>query len=91
MQRFFDGAHTTLRADGKVCVVYSNYAEIVGRETAETPMDRELATSDRFEVLYDSVVPVPVPTKVRDGDERGWKADIIRRLTTRICVLRKRE
>ena len=91
MQRFFDGAYNVLRPGGKVCVVYSNYAALVGREPADTtPMDVELEQSDRFELEYCNVVPVPLPAKVRRGHEKPWKADIIAKLTTTVCVLRKR-
>lgn len=91
MERFFDGAHAALRPGGKVCVIYSNYAQLVGRESGVTPMDEELTRSDRFELAYSDIAPVPLPSKVKRGEEREWKAAIIRKLTTTVCVLRKRE
>eukprot|EP00039_Didymoeca_costata_P008071 m.107561 g.107561 ORF g.107561 m.107561 type:complete len:149 (-) comp13935_c0_seq1:144-590(-) len=66
MERFFAKAHDALAVDGKVIVIYSNYAELaVGDE--KHPVREELKLNDRFVRLECIVEKVPLPSKIKSG------------------------
>eukprot|EP00041_Stephanoeca_diplocostata_P031468 m.980326 g.980326 ORF g.980326 m.980326 type:complete len:649 (+) comp23964_c4_seq1:115-2061(+) len=74
MESFFDSSYATLAAHGRVCVIYSNYARLVGKEPGLTPMEVELESSDRFELVEMIRRPVPVSRRVKSGKEKGYVA-----------------
>ena len=90
MEQFFDSSHRALKVGGRVVVIYCNYAQLVGSEEAPGPVPAELEQSDRF-VLKDLLkVPVPLSQKVKQGNEAGWKTELMKKLEIEVWVLAKR-
>lgn len=96
--RFFEKAHAALAPGGRVVVIYTNFAQVVGRESIG-PVEVELARpGSPFELISSEVVPVPRPRATRRPNaNRGggrvpqWKARVIARLETQLWVLKKKK
>ncbi len=89
MTDFFDSAHAALRPGGRVAVVYCNYARLVGRECDAGPVPAELAGSGRFRLAELRREPVPLGKRARNGGERGWKTELLRKLEIELWILEK--
>lgn len=91
MEQFFDSSHRALKEGGRAVVIYCNYAQLVGHEEAPGPVPAELEQSDRFVLLDLLKLPVPLPKKVKQGNEAEWKAEVLKKLEIDVYILEKRK
>lgn len=88
MEEFFQQAHDTLAPGGRVLMLYSNYAELVGKERAN-PICEEIAAGNRYELVSSRVVRVAPPDSATSTMKRSWQKELLERVETQLWELRK--
>ena len=92
LSRFFEQAHALLPPKGRVLILYSNYARLVGAET-EHPIEVEIdahPTRWSLQTRRCELVSPPPPGRTSTM-RRPWQKELLNRIETELWVLERKQ